>query len=109
MPNPVTITITSKNGTQQTFQAIGNDAGILAGKLEQAGVAGSQSFEKIGSAIGKLGLAFGGFTLIADKAAGDSEASAARMETAFTNAGQQIENFRGQIDSLNSTGLRLGF
>lgn len=105
----VTITITSKNGTKQTFDAIATDANAMAGSIEQAGARSSANFEKIGNAVGKTALAFGAFTLIATKIAGDAEASSARLQTSFQDAGLAVTDYQDQINQLTSQGLKLAF
>jgi hypothetical protein len=104
------------NGATQMGQAVtrasetaGQASTQMGEQLEQSAARSSASYEKIGRAIGQAGLAFGAFTLITGKIAGDAEASTARLETAFTNAGKSVDDFQSQINDLNSTGLKLAF
>jgi hypothetical protein len=127
MSDRLQVVITGQNGVSRVFQEVTRDATAMGTGVERASQTASQgmtgmgeasartaaqtetSFEAIGNAIGKTALAFGAFTLVATKIAGDAEASSARLQTAFDNAGLAIDDYQSRIDKLTSTGLHLGF
>lgn len=105
----VTITIDSKNGTKATFDAIARDATVMGDALERTGQRGARSFETWQRAAAAAGAALGALTIAGTRAYGEAEASQARVETAFQNAGLAIEEYRASLESLQGIGLNLGF
>ena len=109
MAKDVEIRVVARDGTSQTFQTVGNNAERMGQKVERAGVLGSQSLDKMKTFASATGAAIGAVSILASKAAGESEASAARLSQAFQNAGLSLDEYQGKIDRLNQQGLALAF
>jgi hypothetical protein len=127
MSERLQVVITGQNGVSRVFQEITRDATTMGAGVERASQTASQAitqfdetaaqsaaqtsarYEALGQAIGRIGLAFGAFDLLASRASGQAEASAARLQTAFQNAGFAVDDYQQQINQLNATGLHLGF
>lgn len=105
----LTITVTAKDGSSQTFKTIGAAASSMGMKVSESSEKASASMQKWSDAGQKLGLAFGAIGLLSSKIAGDAEASTARMETAFTNVGLKVDDFKDKISDLTGDGLKLAF
>lgn len=109
MAKDVEVKIVAHDGATQTFQQVGSSAETMGKRVEQSGSKASDSLKKMQQVAGTMGAAIGAAALLTSKAAAESEASAARLETAFTNAGYSLSDFQERIDQLNSKGLSLAF
>lgn len=103
------IELTARDRVSPAFQKIGTEAEKAGNKAETAGAKGSKSLKAWGDAANKVGVAVGALALISSRAAGESEASAARLESSFSNAGLAVDDFQDKINRLNSEGLGLAF
>ena len=106
----VTISIRSDaTGAVSTFRAVADGARTMGDSLDTAGQKGARSFDGLMKAAQVAGAALGATVVLANRLAGESEAAAARLDTAFANAGLAVQDYRSQIEAVQSTGLKLGF
>jgi len=104
-----TITITAKDGTSQTFKAIGREATAAGKAAEDAGKRGSRGMKDWGDASRQTGLALGALTGLAIKAANESEQVQRRLQQSIENTGESYDALTPQIEALNKTALEFAF
>ena len=131
MSQQVTITITAKDGSSQTFQAIGRAAQGMASTAQTAGQQAADGIAKIdkqasitegnlgklgkgfdvvkGAAAGLVGSAVVGFLSDSARAAADSEVIMGRLQIAVDNTGKAFSDLQPALDDAISGAEGLAF
>lgn len=131
MSQQVTITISAKDGASQTFVAVGRSAETMASTAQRAGQTAADGIAKIdkqasltqgslgklgkgfdivtGAAAGLVGSAVVGFLSDSARAAAESEAVMARLETAVGNTGQAFSDLEPSINAALDGAEQLAF
>jgi hypothetical protein len=108
MSDRVQIQITATDGASRVFANVASSADKMDQSLDRAGRTGVE-FSKVGAAIGaSLGVAvvaFGEF----GRAAAESEAAQARVETAVESTGAAFEDYAEAIQEASDQALELSF
>lgn len=109
MANDVRINITAKDGASAAFVKIGQSADQMTQKVEAGSKRSAASMKQWGDAAFAVSTVIGTVALATSRLAADAEASNARMEQSFQNAGLAVEDYAAQIDNLMEKGLSLAF
>jgi hypothetical protein len=108
----VTITLTAKDGASQTFQKVGRSAQDMGKQIDDAGKRAGTVGDRFNQAGARIGLAFsaaqGALTEFA-RAAAESEASQARLDTAIENTGHVTLEYADALDKASAAAIKLGF
>jgi hypothetical protein len=108
----VTITLTAKDGASQTFKAVGKSAQDMGKQIDDAGKQASSISDRFNAAGARIGLAFsaaqGALTDFA-RAAAESEASQARLDSAIENTGHTTLEYTDALNRASAAAIQLGF
>lgn len=109
MSDKLEVVITGKNGVSRVFKEVTSDATAMGTGVAAASEKSSRSMQSWSSSTQKAGAAFGALSLLSLRVSGEAEASQARLEGAFENAGIAIDDYSDAIDRASGKALQLGF
>lgn len=105
----VKVRISGENAVGKVFQQVGSDADRMGQRVEQNAERGAASMKKWEEAGRAVGAGIGALVLLSNKAAGDAEASNARLAQSFDNVGLSVDDFSARLDNLGDSANRLAF
>lgn len=105
----VVIRISGTDAVSPTFKTIAANAKSMGATVDTAGTTASGAMTRWSTAAQATGAAIGTIALLSAQVAGEAEASQARLEGAFANAGIAIDDYSGAIKDASEAGLQLAF